>query len=350
MKILIITSKELTGLNYHRQIVPHKQLVENHEGYRVSYAEHLDLVTDEELKDFQIVSFLRIIDVAGNTNKIVKRAKDAGCKTILDIDDYWHLPATHQLNQSYLEHKIAEQTVESIKAVDYITTTTEFFADKIKELNDNVIVFPNSIYDKEEQFNLEPVESDRIRLGWIGGVFHFWDLALMRWGIQDVYKTVNKDKYQFCLGGYNKQYDSYERLFTVNGKYTSTDRYKRLHGLAANKYATMYNDIDVALVPLNTDPFSGYKSQIKIIEAGWFKKPVIVSSVMPYLIDCNKSNSIPVLPSKSNDGWGIAMKSMIHNKNRREDLAEQLHEDVKAKYDMNIVNISRNQFYQNLTK
>ena len=350
MKILIVTTRQLTGLNYHRQITPHNHLVSNYDSYEVRYSESLDNVDDNELKSFNIVSFLRIVDVNGRSKEIIDRAKSFGAITVLDIDDFWELHPFHEQRKLYIKSNYSQQTVDSITNVDYITTTTPIFADKLKEYNKNVEVLPNSIWGEELQFRVNPTESDRVRLGWIGGVFHYWDIIMMRDGFKDVYRNINKDKFQFLLGGYNKQYENYEKVFTVDGKYYDSGSYGRLNALPPNKYAAMYNEIDVALVPLRHDIFNSFKSQIKIIEAGWFKKAVIVSNVKPYTLDCDKYNSILVEPRADYKGWGTAMRSMILNKNRREDLAEQLHEDVIYQYDMNKTNIIRDQFYKQITK
>ena len=69
---------------------------------------------------------------------------------------------------------------------------------------------------------------------------------------------------------------------------------------------------------------------------------------MPYTIDCKRNNSILISPNKRNEGWGVAMKSLILNPNRVEELAESLHETVKDKYNMDNVNKIRNQLYKSI--
>ena len=420
MKILIITTtKQLTGLNYHRQIIPHNHLVANFDGYNVDYADSIDWVTDEQLKDYQIVSFLRLIQ--GNIDEQIERIKRCGCKVILDIDDYWVLHEKHALKQIYNDSNTPQITIDSIKAVDYITTTTEHFADKIREYNRNVTVIPNSIDATVDQFKTKAIPSERTRIGWIGGSFHLPDISLISSGFSELWKGISNDKFQLILGGYlypdkikyltneialgnldeitlsrfnfylkqleNKvnvpdvlifnniyqnvpENDLIEFFFTVGNKYPRDKEYwnylnekkcerlelmenkpyKRLWAMHPYNYAEMYNDIDVALVPLVENNFNSYKSQIKIIEAGWFNKAVIVSNVMPYTIDCNSSNSILISPNKRNEGWGVAMKSLVLNPNKREDLAAKLHEEVRAKYNMNDVNKVRNELYKWITE
>jgi glycosyltransferase involved in cell wall biosynthesis len=390
--------------------MPHEHFSQTY-GVEVKYAEHLDAVPDEDLKTYSIIQFLRNISLTGRSEELVKRCKSAGCKVVFDIDDYWEVPKSHAFYLDYAKYNIPQQTIEAIKLADVVTTTTEYFADKIKPFNSNVEVLPNAIWDTQEQFKLKPVESKRVRIGYITANHHTEDVKLIANGIKEVYKDVAHNKFQICLGGYyvqdkldyvndvltkeqdeetikrfkfykmqlesgndvpnkmiwNNYYGNiphfmlYEFIMTYGGKYLNTrlqkdleqpnyngqnEVYTRLYGRSANEYATLYNFIDVALVPLKEDTFSSCKSQLKIIEAGWFKKAVIVSNVKPYTFDCNKSNSI--LVDKNINDWGTAIKAMIHNTSRREDLAEALHEHVKANYSMDKVNTKRKQIYDRL--
>lgn len=369
INILIVTQQKPTGLTYHRQTVPNLHLERSYEGYKINYTYDISEATRKELQNYQIISFLRIVDHKFQSEEIIQRCKDAGCKVVIDIDDYWHLHHKHELKKVYEENKIAEQTVAGLKNADWITVTTNHFADKIKEFNKNVTVLPNSIDENEAQFKVNKTESERIRFSYIAGVYHSTDARLMFEGMKGVHRTMNSKKFQLCLGGYspNQAYQFIEFMFTneyksLSKKYreylsknieqgneaADSEAYKRLWGKSVFEYATLYNHTDVSLVPLVENNFNSYKSQIKIIEAGWFKNAAIVSNVCPYTIDCNKSNSMLVSPSKRNEGWGVAMKSLILNPNKGKDLAESLHELVKEKYTMNVVNVTRNELYKRL--
>jgi len=372
VRILVVTQERPTGLNYHRQLIPHAHLERNYvDDFAIDISFDINTVSHEKLQSYQIVTFLRLVSESFDSEKIIQRCKDAGCITIIDIDDYWELHKLHELNEAYKEYKIGEQTVAGLINVDYITTTTEMFADKIKEFNKNVIVIPNSIDPFEKQFERIDYVSERMRFGWIGGIFHTPDIRLMYEGFKEVFKTDNS-KFQLCLGGFgdNEQYKFIEKIYTNNYKnikdknyltylkqyrkeyneQAESQPYKRLWGTDVFNYAKLYNEIDISLVPLVSNNFNKYKSQIKIIEAGYFKKSVIVSNVAPYTIDCNKLNSILISPSKNNEGWGTAMKSLILNPNKADDLKENLHELVKSKYMMDTVNVTRSQLYKRITE
>ena len=77
IKVLLITSPKITGLNYHRQLVPFSNL-DSIEA--VAYNVWDENWTDEYLKEFQVVSFLRTIDLNGGTEERVKRIKSLGLK------------------------------------------------------------------------------------------------------------------------------------------------------------------------------------------------------------------------------------------------------------------------------
>lgn len=369
IKILVVTQPKETGLTYHRQTIPHTHLVANYSDFHVDYAIDISEATKENLQDYQIVCFLRLVSEKGKTETLINKCKEAGCKVVVDIDDYWFLHPTHELHKKYKENNISNQTISGLVNADWVTTTTEHFADKIKQHNKNVTVLPNSIDETQPQFKVSNTYSNRLRFGYIAGVYHVPDAKLMFNGMKEVHKTVRNDRYQFCLGGYgnNNTYNFMEYMFSNEykalpkeykeylGEFTPEENfkgdsecYKRLWGKSVYEYATLYNEIDVALVPLVETSFNSFKSQIKIIEAGWFKKAVIVSNVMPYTIDCKKSNSILISPSKRGDGWGLAMKRLINNPNLVEDLGEAMHETVKEKYNMDTVNKVRADLYRKL--
>lgn len=369
MNILIVTQVKQTGLTYHRQTVPHFNLLKNNPEYKIDYTYDISGATKLELSKYNIISFLRIIDYNENTNKIIKKCKDAGCKVVIDIDDFWHLNRGHHLWNKYKKNNIQKQTVDGIKGADWVTTTTDYFAEKIMDFNKNVTVLPNSIDPNEKQFEVNNTESDRVRFGWVGGVYHYSDINMIKEDIKYIWDSVDNNRFQFCLGGFNnnREYINIENVFTNNYKnlddeYASylkaispvynyekaNDKpYKRMWGKDVFNYAKMYNEIDVALIPLIDNPFNNCKSQLKIIEAGWFEKPIIVSNVYPYKIDCNSSNSF-LVDNDSKLEFGRTIEYILDNPNDAKDRALKLNELIKEKYTIEVVNKDRNDLYKRL--
>jgi glycosyltransferase involved in cell wall biosynthesis len=411
-------SESETGLTYHRQLVPHNDLSKDTE-YTVSRVNNINALTGEQLKDFQIVHFLREIDTAwkGGSKYTIERLKKLGIKVVFDIDDYWVVPKTHSYYPKFKRLDIGAQYEEILKLVDCVTTTTEHLASKIKPFNKNVCVLPNAIDTEDSQWQPRTIENNRLRFGWIGGVHHREDIKSIAYSVNKMFaQKALRDKFQFCLGGFNvtthfsnedekllKQlgcdtdllgkmsfvemvkyltskrinapvpeytilermvtddykslkwdvdYFKYLQQFTPAAEHIANDKeYKRLWGKDVFSYGTLYNEIDVALVPLIPNEFSACKSQLKIIEAGVMGKAVIVSDVLPYTVDClHEDNCLMVKPSYNQLGWFEAMKRYMESPALREDMAAALHYDVMEKYRIEIVNEQRKELYQNLIK
>lgn len=376
MKILLITSERYTGLNYHRQLVPFKSL-------GIDYEERSSFNIDWEdsfLKKFDCVSFLREINLSGQTKQIIDRLKKLGIKTHFDIDDFWELPESHALYPNFIKHKVAEQVVEALKEADLVTTTTSILANKIKEHSSNVEILPNAIDPSEDQWKINHQDHPRVRIGYVAGVHHLEELQMLYPNINKLWKSRDMSKmWQLCPAGFNLNksqlgglrmnayYDYVERIFTDTYRNVSSsyeeylktynpegnakiqdEYYKRLWGLDTFNYAKLYDLIDVSIAPLIPSEFSRCKSELKMIEAGFKKKPIIVSDVAPYDSLCDDLNSIPIETRHNDSHWYYAMRKMIREPNLRKDLAEQLHEDVKDDYHIDTVNKKRKQLFERL--
>jgi glycosyltransferase involved in cell wall biosynthesis len=400
IKILVLPS-DRSGVGKFRSVEPHIFLQNNYEDefhVDIDYEPKLD---DETYwKQYNIIHFHRSIGKI-HTKSItkLKELKNQGIITIMDIDDYWLPGVEHPAHSIVKQNGINKNIVEHLKLVDYITTTTTIFADEIRKLNKNVFVLPNSINPKESQFNEPTIKSDKIRFGWLGGSSHLHDLKLLE-GNFDRLSSV-KDKFELYLCGFDTRgtiteinkntgeqkqrpikpeetvWAKYEEIFTSNYKFIN-DEYKnsllkfkedelpmnpsyyhRVWTKPVTSYAKNYSKFDVSLSPIKDTMFNRMKSQLKVIEAGFYKKAIIASEVGPYTIDLIHSvkngnfvdgNALLVDKSRNHSDWAYYMKKLIDNPTWVEDLGERLYETVSKKYDLNIVTKTRAEIYKNLIK
>ena len=173
IKVLVVPS-DRTGVGKFRSVDPHIFL-QNLYGNEF----HVDIVYEPSYDDinfwrqYQIVVFHRSI---GNdfdrANALIRMLEAFGIVTVCDIDDYWMPGKEHPIHDIIKVHKINEKIMANLKVSKYVTTTTTIFADEIKKLNKNVFVFPNAINPNEPQFKEPTPESDRLRVGWLGGSSH----------------------------------------------------------------------------------------------------------------------------------------------------------------------------------
>lgn len=152
------------------------------------------------------------------------------------------------------------------------------------------------------------------------------------------------------------QYKEWLHRFEKNGIYDTTNEpYERVWTKPITTYATNYNNFDVALAPLEENIFNKVKSQLKVIESGFFKKALIAQNFGPYKIDCvnawdrgnwnPKGNCLLVDTVKNHKEWYDHMKRLIKNPSAIEDLGEKLYETVKDRYHINTVTHQRKEFY-----
>ena len=403
LRILAVPSDN-HGVGKYRILDPYKFI-----GNNFSEEVHTDIVFDVEDNDdfflnYDAVVFHSFIHKAPFERNIqrIEWLKSKGIKVIMDIDDMWAVDQRHPMYEQIKATKLPEKKVQMLRLVDYVTCTTEYFANVIKErlgLRTNVFVFPNAVDENEPQFKSNPIPSDRLRFGWLGGSSHLHDLGILKSGIHTIQNQF-LDKTQFVLCGFdlrgqvseiNKQtgeirkrdilphetiWSQYEKIFTNDYKSLSpeyskflltfkdekysdeNEPYRRRWTQEISRYANNYNYFDVSLAPLVESMFNGCKSQLKIIEAGFHKKPIIASETNPYTIDLinavdegkfiDKGNALLVSPRKNHKQWAQHIKRLIENPNMIEDLGNRLYETVKDKYSLMKVSKDRVQFFKSI--
>ena len=202
INVLVIPSDK-TGVGKFRSIDPHIFLQNLY-----SDEFHVDIIFDPQYDDmvfwskYQIVVFHRSIGSDfEKAHELIQKLNLLGIITVADIDDYWMPGKEHPIHDIIKFNKINEKIVANLKVATYITTTTEIFATEIRKFNKNVFVFPNAINPNETQFKEPTLESDRLRIGWLGGSSHLHDIQLLD---QSFNKIINlKDKLQFVLCGFD---------------------------------------------------------------------------------------------------------------------------------------------------
>ena len=100
---------------------------------------------------------------------------------------------------------------------------------------------------------------------------------------------------------------------------------------AANidNYARSYDNQGIALIPLQDNKFNRMKSELKMIEAGYFKKAVIVSEVHPYTNVINRKNCLSVGVRQD---WTPKIRGLLKNHKWQDDIRFELNELILNKY------------------
>jgi glycosyltransferase involved in cell wall biosynthesis len=299
-----------------------------------------------------------------------------GIKVVIDIDDYWLPTKEHPIHQLIVQHKIHEKIVNNLREADYVTTTTTIFANEIRKFNKNVVVFPNAINPDEPQFKQPTEKSDKIRIGWLGGSSHLHDCGFDTRGSVTEINPQTGEQRKRDIRPEETVWAKYEQIFTDNYKIISDDYkkflleyreaeypsneelpYVRVWTKPVTSYAMNYSKFDISLAPIKNHLFNRMKSQLKVIEAGFYKKALIASNIGPYTIDlkhCLKNgefvdgNAMLVNEGRNHSDWSKYIKKLIQNPNLITDMGERLYETVKDTYHLKNVTINRAEFYKSI--
>jgi glycosyltransferase involved in cell wall biosynthesis len=389
-----------SGVGKFRSVEPHIFLQNKYpDDFHVDIDYEPKINDDNYWKQYDIVHFHRQIGKDFlKSPMIIEKLNKMGIVTIMDLDDYWLPGPEHPAHSLVKQEKIDQHIKNNLKVAGHVTTTTSVYADLIKKLNPNVYVLPNSINPDESQFKAETLPSDKLRFGWLGGSSHLKDLELLKGTVNKL--SSMKDQFEMYICGFDlrgtvteinpqtgekKQrpikptetvWARYEEFFTDNYKmidedykkflmtfqeteYPNANFYHRVWTKPVTSYAKNYSRFDVSLAPIKDNTFNRAKSQLKVIEAGFYKKALIASDVGPYTIDLKHAldngkftngNALLVDKNRNHGDWAKYMKKLIQNPSWAEDLGERLYETVKDTYNLNTVTKTRAELYKTLAK
>jgi glycosyltransferase involved in cell wall biosynthesis len=204
------------GVNFFRTQAPATEIDRNHsDEFYVEINPQLDFNDPnilDYLKSFHIIHYHR--QFINDTDKMIILAaelKKSGTILIDDIDDYWKLHKKHPFYSLSLENKMDIPIIENLKIADYVTTTTDIFADEIKKITgkDNVGVFYNAvdpIWMKQFQNNWKPDPDGRVRITYMAGSSHACDVEQLENVANVLYNDPElKDKFKIIIAGWDTE-------------------------------------------------------------------------------------------------------------------------------------------------
>lgn len=330
IKDLLVLFKPGSGCDYHRLALPL-----GYAGY--DFINGKDL-TVEKLQGFKAIAYNRI-PLNIKTQTLVDLRAKYGHKIWMDVDDHWVLPSRHYLRAAWKKGQVTERIKDLLKIADVVTCTTQRLGDKVKEFNENVVVIPNSLpFIEHSQFTYVRQPADYVRFGFVGGASHLYDVRQ----IFPVFQHYNHMHFKYC--GYSQINDHAKRMadaFSNNGK---NKNYTQIDMQPLDMYLHGYDDIDVAIAPLEDVEFNKYKSNLKILEAGLKKCGIICSPNACY------TDTVPddiVTYARSIKDWKAAFKQYM-DKDYAKERGEKLYEWVKQNYNLVEVNEKRLKLLESL--
>jgi hypothetical protein len=397
---VLVISGDNDGVGYYRILNPHLCMDDPdiNVDIRLLSDGTLPLLDERFISKYNIIFYNKMLPLKPEIEHIFyDLVKKYNIKMVYDIDDYWILNSSHLNYRSWKANKSQEKVEEVLKKSDYVITTTPLFSDIIKEYNTDVFVIENALNVKEHQWVSNKVKSDKTRFIWGGGISHMPDLRLMK----DEFKKFDKEflnNSQVYLCGFDlrirladgrtsiddinrSQWGHFESIFTNDNIYIKSleyrnflknnikndnvnygfnekfkdEFYQRRWTKAILEYGNMYNEADISLAPLkNNHMFNYCKSQLKVIESGCHKMPIILSKYGPYTIDdiegVSDGNRKGFYVDESVGDWYSKMKWYTKNPNAIIEHGEANHEYFLKNFEMSVVNKKRADFYKEIVK
>ncbi len=204
------------GVNYFRTQTPAMELERNHsDRFYVEINPQIDFNDPgfiDYLKSFHIIHYHRqFISDTPTMMKVAAELKKSGTILMVDIDDYWVLHKNHPFYQMSKEKQLQVPIIENLKIADYVTTTTDVFADEIRKITgkDNVGVFYNSIdpkWMKQFQDNWTPDPDGKVRITYMAGSSHMGDVQQLEGVINYLQSSPEtKDKFKVIIAGWDTE-------------------------------------------------------------------------------------------------------------------------------------------------
>lgn len=310
------------GVNYHRLAVPLRRLSSE---YDVTEVDLIPLKTDH----YDVFIFNRSTPNVFPYSAVVELKKQ-GMKFIYDLDDYWTRPEYNMNYRQGLEDIYTIDILKYLRLADVVWTSTKKLQELIAPINPNVVLVPNCLDYSEDMWIRQEVQRE-LTFGWVGGISHHKDFET----IIDFHRQPYKAKGVLCGVEKVDEYWKYLGNIITGGDYKSV---KFVKDMEAHEYGYLYNEIDIKILPSAKDLFTECKSNLKLLEAGAHKLPVITNSGI-YRKELNGRGVIAENPTT----WRKALNRLIESKAMRQDYGEALHEYTKTNYDLDKANQIRKQ-------
>ncbi len=287
------------GCGYYRVYAPLWAL-ENHAKAEIAF------VSEHDKSDFpRIPTVTEIARLSPDALLLQSTLKDNQLETlehykkfnsvfkVFDMDDLkTNLPDTNSRKKSmYKDMKYRLR--RALGLCDRLVVSTEPLKDAYGHWIDDVVVVPNRL-QKSRWLTHEIALNDRDkpRVGWAGAQQHHGDLRILIDVIKATYKEIDWVFFGMCLDEL-RPYIAEEHPFVSPNDYPAK--------LASLK-------LDLAVAPLEQNPFNEAKSNLRLLEYGIMGWPIVCSDIYPY-------RGAPVTTLRDNSSeWVDAIMDKVSNR------------------------------------
>lgn len=284
-----------------------------------------DLLNNTFAMDFIIIQ-RNAIDL--NFFKLLfNKSKQLNFKIIYEIDD--DLLNMDESNPGYPYYmKIKPDLEYMIKNSDIVTVSTQNLKESLINLNNNIIIIPNRLIEiwEEETFNNSDKPSDIIKIGYMGTIYHGWDLKLLEQPINNVknyFLNKNKKVIFEVIGGTEESFPWINRI-EVPEESASYVNFIRWFKKTA--------DWDIVVAPLEDSNLNKSKSALKYLEYSGLGVPGVYSAIDPYKENIIHGITGLLINTNSSEEWERNIIRLIEDDSLRECILKNAQEDIRNNF------------------
>lgn len=196
-----------------------------------------------------------------------------GVRKIFEVDDNLSKVPLKSAHYEHMNKNLRGRTSKAIRLCDRLVVSTEALAYELAGQSDDIRVvkncLPTAMWGTTPPRRLAPTQRQRPgkpRVGWAGGVGRQGDLEMIADVIKDLADQVDWIFFGMCP----ESIRPYVREFYAG---VPTLQYPQM---------LMAQDWDLAIAPLEVNPFNECKSNLQLLEYGWCGVPVVCSNITPY--------------------------------------------------------------------
>jgi len=280
---------------------------------------HLNL---ESLAKCDIIIVQRDFAALMPYEELIKCIDRSRQKIVFELDD-----AIAKIQPSHINYESCRKISPLINAyimkADLVTVSTERLKTYYNNLNNNIVVIPNSL-DIQLWGNVthHDIAPSPVRILFSGTLTHSDDLRMIEDVIEKVLKEFDDNVMFLFWGNTVEQLRHYPQV-KVLAEFTPD--------YATYAKILSSTPIDFAIIPLEDNAFNQAKSHIKWLEYSACGIPGIYSNVGEYCTSI-KDNETGILVNNNADQWHKAIQDLILDKAKRERIADAAYKEVLAEH------------------
>jgi O-antigen biosynthesis protein len=241
--------------------------------------------------------------------EVIERVKNTSTAfRVFELDDLITNLPLKSIHRKTMPSDIGDRLKKALSLCDRLVVSSGPLARQYGKLCDEAVVLPNRLEKRRWMGFLSARRLDhKPRIGWAGALGHFGDLTLIESVVEATAKEVDWVFFGMCP-------DKLRRFIAEYHEWVPLEHYAR-------KLASL--DLDLAVAPLEHNPFNEAKSNLRLLEYGVLGYPVLCTDILPY--QCG----LPVVRvANRHQAWVKAIRDMAADRDACRRAGEGLREAV----------------------